>query len=43
VRRGDTLWAIARRYGTTVRAIAAMNQLRVDRPLRVGQRLHLPD
>ena len=42
VRRGDTLWAIARRYATTVRDIAAANGLRADRPLRVGARLAIP-
>ena len=28
VRRGDTLWGIARRFGTTVRRLAAINKLR---------------
>lgn len=43
VRSGDTLWQIARRYGTTVAALAAANGLRADRPLRVGKRLTIPD
>ena len=43
VRRGDTLWELARRYGTTVRAIASANGLRADRPLRLGTVLRIPD
>jgi membrane-bound lytic murein transglycosylase D len=42
VRSGDTLWALARRYGTTVRAIADINGLRADRPLRIGRTLRIP-
>ncbi len=38
VRRGDTLYSIGRRYGTTVDRLMATNGLRSDR-LRVGQRL----
>jgi membrane-bound lytic murein transglycosylase D len=42
VRSGDTLGAIARRYGTTAAAIQRANGLRSVRGLRVGQRLHIP-
>src|SRR5262245_29955375 len=38
VRSGETLWAISRRYDTTVDAIARANRLRDPRVLRVGQR-----
>jgi len=39
---GDTLWSIARSYGTTVAEIAAANDLAdVDR-IRVGQELRIP-
>jgi membrane-bound lytic murein transglycosylase D len=38
VRRGDTLSGIARRYGTTVAELKALNNLRSD-TLRVGARL----
>lgn len=41
VKRGDTLWGIARRYGTTVNALKAVNGLKSDR-LRPGQVLRLP-
>ena len=41
VRRGDTLWAIARRHGTTVEAIQAENGLRSTRVL-AGQTLRIP-
>lgn len=43
VRRGDTLWKIARRYGTTVRALAAINGLRPESTLALGLRLRIPD
>ncbi|RPH36194.1 MAG: LysM peptidoglycan-binding domain-containing protein [Chloroflexi bacterium] len=42
VRAGDTLWAIAIRYGTTVAAIATMNQLPNPSLIRVGQALAIP-
>ena len=41
VRRGDTLYSIARRYGTTVDAIMAANGL-TDSQIRVGQQLRIP-
>jgi membrane-bound lytic murein transglycosylase D len=43
VRSGDTLWRIARRHGTTVRAIAAFNSIDAARPLRIGRVLRIPD
>ncbi len=39
---GDTLWELARRYGTTVEAIAAANGIRPTQTLRIGQRLRIP-
>ena len=39
VRRGDTLYSIARRYGTTYQALAAANGLRSPYTIYVGQRL----
>jgi len=41
VRRGDTLWHIARIHHTSVRALKAENGLRSDRIL-VGQKLKIP-
>lgn len=41
VRRGETLWAIARRYGTTVERLQHVNDLRGGR-IVPGQRLTLP-
>ncbi|MBI4409743.1 MAG: LysM peptidoglycan-binding domain-containing protein [Gemmatimonadetes bacterium] len=42
VRRGETLWGIARRYGISVRALQAANGgVRPER-LRAGRRLHVP-
>jgi len=41
VAAGDTLWGIARKYGSTVAAIEEANQLG-KRPIRPGQRLRVP-
>ncbi len=41
VRRGDSLWIIARKYGTTVTKIKSINNLSASN-LRIGQRLKLP-
>jgi N-acetylmuramoyl-L-alanine amidase len=42
VRRGDSLWDLARRHGTTVVEIERRNKLR-SRSIMVGQVLNLPD
>lgn len=41
VERGDTLWHLARRYGTTVRKIQAVNHLSTTR-LKPGQEIVIP-
>jgi membrane-bound lytic murein transglycosylase D len=43
VRSGETLWRIARRYSTTVDALAAFNGIDAARPLRIGRVLRIPD
>lgn len=42
VRRGDTLWALARQHGTTVAALVRANALEHPDQLRPGQILHMP-
>ncbi|HEX3014833.1 MAG TPA: LysM domain-containing protein [Desulfobacteria bacterium] len=42
VRRGETLSIIARKYGTTVHAIMAANNLRNPHVIYPGQRLIIP-
>ncbi len=43
VRRGDTLWGIARRYGVTLADLRAANGFRRRNPLlRPGQRIRIP-
>lgn len=42
VKRGDTLWAIAQRTGTTVQAIASANHLANPNLILVGQKLVIP-
>jgi len=41
VRRGDTMWSIARRTGMDVNKLAMMNGMQPGDPLRAGQRLRL--
>ena len=43
VRSGETLWRIARRYGTSVRELAEANGIDASRPLRIGKVLRIPD
>jgi len=43
VQRGETLFRIAMRYGTTVEAIADANGIRDPRYITVGQRLLIPN
>ena len=42
VRRGDTLWRIARSYGLNIHELAAANRMSSAGHLRVGQKLFLP-
>lgn len=42
VARGDTLWRISRRYGTTVDAIVRANRIADSTRIAVGQRLWIP-
>ena len=42
VQAGDTLYSIARRYGTTVEALASLNGLGPSDPIAVGQTLRVP-
>jgi membrane-bound lytic murein transglycosylase D len=41
VRRGDSLWTIARRHGMNVNTLATLNGLQPDDALRAGQRIRL--
>ncbi|MEW6524403.1 MAG: LysM peptidoglycan-binding domain-containing protein [Bacillota bacterium] len=40
--KGDTLWSLGQRYGTTPQAIAAASGITVASVLRVGQKLTIP-
>ncbi len=43
VAKGDSLWAIARRYDTTVAALSAYNGIDAKKPhLRIGKKLDIP-
>ena len=41
VGRGDTLYSVARRYGTTVPELQRLNNLRTPDAIRIGQRLRV--
>ena len=43
VKKGDTLTAIAARYGTTIRILMDLNRLKHPDPLYVGRKLLLPE
>ncbi len=42
VRRGDTLWKIARKYGVSVGQLARRNRMHAGQTLRTGSVLHIP-
>jgi membrane-bound lytic murein transglycosylase D len=42
IRSGDTLWAIAAQYGTTVAALRDANDIQSPRSLRIGSWLEVP-
>lgn len=41
VRKGDSLWAIARRYGVSVSYLCRLNRISRNRPIYPGQRLRI--
>lgn len=43
VQSGDTLWSVAKRYGTTVATLAKANGMTSRATLQAGQRLYIPD
>ncbi|MDH7484174.1 MAG: LysM peptidoglycan-binding domain-containing protein [Spirochaetales bacterium] len=42
VQKGDTLYGLARRYGTTPQKIAELNGISMNSTLRIGQKLKVP-
>lgn len=43
VKKGDSLWALSKRFGVSVAAIANANQISKDACLKIGQTLVIPD
>ena len=41
VKKGDTLGKIAKKYGTTVRKLCQLNNIKESKPLRIGQKLRV--
>ena len=41
VKKGEHLYGIAKRYGTTITQLCQINGIRRNRPLRVGQKLRV--
>ena len=42
VKRGDSLWAISKRNGISVRELAAANGMSIKVPIKIGQKLVIP-
>lgn len=42
VQKGDSLWKISRKYGTSVSALANANNISESAIIRIGQRLRIP-
>jgi LysM repeat protein len=42
VQRGDSLWKISQRFGTSVYALATLNALDPSKPILIGQTLKIP-
>ncbi|MDE5959764.1 MAG: LysM peptidoglycan-binding domain-containing protein, partial [Muribaculaceae bacterium] len=42
VRKGDTLWKISQKYGTTVDKILKANGLNKNAKLQIGQKIKIP-
>lgn len=42
VAKGDNLWSIAKKQGVSVKQLAAVNKIKTDTPLKLGQKLSLP-
>ncbi|MFA6811221.1 MAG: LysM peptidoglycan-binding domain-containing protein, partial [Desulfoplanes sp.] len=43
VKQGDTIWDIAKQFGTSQETLLSANGMRSGRHLRVGQKLYIPD
>ena len=42
VKKGDSLWAISKRNGISVRELAAANGMSINVPIKIGQKLVIP-
>jgi membrane-bound lytic murein transglycosylase D len=42
VEKGDSLWGISRKHGTTVEALCELNGIKENDILRIGKILYIP-
>lgn len=42
VKKGDSLWAISKKYGVPVRSLAVANGMSINVPIKIGQKLVIP-
>lgn len=42
VKRGDSFWKIAKKYGVSMRNLAAYNDMSLNKVLRIGEKLKIP-
>lgn len=42
VRKGESLWSIAIKYGSTITAICEVNKLNRNKPIRIGKVITIP-
>jgi cell wall-associated NlpC family hydrolase len=42
VKAGDTLWSISRKFGVSIEEIAKLNNIKIEKTLQIGEKLHIP-
>ena len=42
VKKGDSLWKIAKKYGSTIEDIAKVNEIEDENIIDIGQKLFIP-
>jgi cell wall-associated NlpC family hydrolase len=42
VKEGDSLWSISRKFGVSIEEIAKLNNIKIEKTLQIGEKLHIP-